>query len=148
VVPGYCSPWSDGYLVQLKSAFEKCATINVDVQPEANSDNLFWTANLYVSEKSPSNFRYISHFVELYGFSRNSSAVFLVIGLLSLIRKWVVYNGNEVAIPNYCIFYSCLFAAYFLAQNYTKLLRRHNDLILRAFIVSVSSLNEGNGEDK
>ena len=93
----------------------------------------FWLAWEYISLHHSTGYRRATHFLELYGFSRNTSVSFLLLCLLPLIRDWHI-NYNTQSWVGFS-----LSAAFFLFLNYVKLLRRMNDEVYRAFVVATET---------
>ena len=142
IFPGYCEAWSEKYRTVLIQFYTKSIAKGTDIQIEGSSSNVFWSANVYVAEHSAFAFKYASHFVELYGFSRNASCGFLILAMLTFSRGWNLIVNGSVVVPNMCLGFFCIISGYLLLHNYTKLFRRHNDQMLRSFMVAVCKVEE------
>ena len=146
IFPGRYSAWTEKYRDLLISSYRKAVGRAEHPEIEPTPTNIFWSANVYVAEHSGVAFKYASHFVELYGFSRNAACGFLCLGILGLIRKWQVVTEDRVIIPHFCLSFFAFAIFYLLLHNYTKMYRRHNDQVLRSFIVAVGKVEEEKAE--
>lgn len=98
---------------------------------------MFWISFSYISLHHPIAYKRATHFLELYGFSRNMSMSFVFISLLPIFPHW-----NNDFIASWILSTVSLFIAFILFVNYTKLLRRLNDEVFRGFYVCVESSDE------
>lgn len=126
--PGYFRPYTKVFQNTVK---EKIKTeFNIDIMED---HDIFWLCWSFVCINHSVAYRRATHFLELYGFSRNMSMSFLLLVPLSWFSQWNNFiNGFLWSI-------SALFIAWILYVNYTKLLRRLNDEVFRAFVVSCRS---------
>jgi hypothetical protein len=126
--PGYFRPYSKEFQ---KSVRDKIKTeFNID-DPEEH--DLFWLCWSYICLNHPVAYKRATHFLELYGFSRNMSMSFLLLVPATWFASWTdTMNG-------YVWSFGTLFSAWILFVNYTKLLRRLNDEVYRAFVVASKS---------
>jgi hypothetical protein len=123
--PGYFRPYSKDFQKSVKDKIKK----EFDIEPSEEHD-LFWLSWSFVCANHPVAYKRATHFLELYGFSRNMSMSFLMLVPSTWFASWTnTMNG-------YLWSLSALFAAWILFVNYTKLLRRLNDEVYRAFVVS------------
>jgi hypothetical protein len=92
----------------------------------------FWMCWEHIALFHPAAYRRATHFLELYGFSRNVSAAFLLASVLPAFEGWsepLGFSWLEWALVNIAI------GAVFFA-NYLKLIRRMNDEVYRGFVVA------------
>lgn len=123
--PGYFRAYSPAFQESFYEKFEnKFKSLNRDTH------DLFWVSFSYISHHHPVAYKRATHFLELYGFSRNISMSFILIALLPLLPGW---NGdfiNPLILSGISIM-----IAFVMFVNYTKLLRRLNDEVFRAFYI-------------
>jgi hypothetical protein len=123
--PGYFRPYSKGFQKSVKDKIKK----EFDIEPSEEHD-IFWLSWSFVCANHPVAYKRATHFLELYGFSRNMSMSFLMLVPSTWFASWTnTINGYFWSL-------GALFAAWILFVNYTKLLRRLNDEVYRAFVVS------------
>lgn len=122
----YLQPYSPDFQQKVETQFEKIFEFKI-----SDSHDLFWLCWCYVAAKSPIFHRRLMHYVDLYGFSRNMSFSFLILAALPLrpFGFWMI-NLNMAFWS-----WSCLGISFIMFVNYTKLLRRTNDEVYRAFVI-------------
>lgn len=123
VSPGYFRPYSNQFQTKYSELFKKRFGLDRFDQ----HDN-FWLAWSYVAANHPVAYRRATHFLELYGFTRNMSLTFLLIGMTTWFPGWTEFMNG------YIFSAICFVSACALFSNYTKLLRRLNDEVFRAFV--------------
>ncbi len=123
--PGYFRPYSKLFQDNVRDKLKK----EFNIEPTQEHD-IFWLCWSFVSGNHPVAYKRATHFLELYGFSRNMCMSFLLLVPATWFSDWTnPING-------YIWSLGALFAAWILFVNYTKLLRRLNDEVYRAFVVS------------
>lgn len=120
---GYFRPYSRPFKRELMRRF----TEEFGVE-EPDDNDLFWLSWSYISLHHPAAFKRGTHFLDLYGLSRNLSMACLLIAGLPLLPDW------SAVLP--AAMWSSAFAgsALLLFLNYVKLLRRLNDEVYRGFL--------------
>ena len=96
--------------------------------PFGSSSDIFWLCFEFVAHNCPTAFARATHFLNLYGFSRNLSMVFFFSALVLL--SFELLEGMRLHLSISIVY---ALTAFFLFWNYLKLLRRLNDEIYRAF---------------
>jgi hypothetical protein len=122
--PGYFRPYSKEFRTSIVERYQ-------DRFPQlvARTHDLFWVCFSWISINHPTAYRRSTHFLELYGFSRNICMSFILIACLPILPEWTgfvdwwVLSGVSLVI------------AVIMFINYTKLLRRLNDEVYRGFYV-------------
>jgi hypothetical protein len=136
LLPGFCHPFDDSVTDLVLSRFKMRFGIHFE-KPSIHrvTHEIYWTVWAYIAENMPNSYRTGMHFLELYGFCRNSSFAFLLAAFYPYIPGW-----NSVD-PSGKPFFSqlvwtiiCVLCSILLYSNFTKLLRRQNDFVLRSFI--------------
>lgn len=126
--PGYFRPYSSAFRIKMKQKFQR----KFRVTPE-NEHDLFWLCWSSICANHHVAYRRATHFLELYGYSRNMSMVFLLLVPMSWLADWRdITNG-------YLWSFSALATSWLLFVSYAKLMRRLNDEVYRAFAVSSST---------
>ena len=137
LLPGFVHPYDSKYRQALEAKFRHLAGVGYQNWAiKRRTHDIFWTVQSYVTENMPQTYRSALHFVELYGFSRNASFAFLVLAFYPLCPNWQSTLEGGQPIPNWLWSSVCGMAAFVLYVNFVKLLRRQNDLILRAFVAN------------
>lgn len=123
--PGYFRPYSQPFRDAVRKKVRKKFTLGV-----TDDHDLFWLSWSYICAHHPVAYRRATHFLELYGFSRNMAMSFLLLVPSTWLPTWTdTMNGYLWSAGAF----SC---AWILFVNYTKLLRRLNDETYRAFVVA------------
>jgi hypothetical protein len=123
LLPSYKRPYSD----EFQKAFDKRFTSTFGLPPKDPHDR-FWLVWSFVALRHPIAYRRGTHFLELYGFSRNMSFALALIALFPFVPWWTATTGAWEWVS------VLLVSSGFLFVNYTKLLRRLNDEVYRAFV--------------
>ena len=123
----YLKPYSEEFINAFRNEFENQFKLKLK-----HESDIFWMTFEFVAQNCPVAFSRVSHFLSLYGFSRNLSMVFLLSGLI------LIDNISNHPIYKYAIL-SYFAIAYFLFLNYLKLLRRLNDETYRAFLSYIAT---------
>lgn len=137
-IPGKChafpSDFTKRYFEIYNRLFhQKVTATNASRVP----DDLYWNAALYASVHHPTGFRIAQHFVELYGFARNTCMGLFIVMFYPLAPGWSIqFESTKRNISGWQWSLGSFIAAYFMYANYTKLLRRQNDHIFRSFFVA------------
>jgi len=123
ISPGYFRSYSNQFQRKFAEVFKKRFGLS-----DFDQHDYFWLAWSYVAANHAVAYRRATHFLELYGFTRNMSMTFLIIGTATWFCGWTNFVNGYV--------YSavCFVSAGALFSNYTKLLRRLNDEVYRAFV--------------
>lgn len=123
VVPDYGRAYSPSFQKTVRDRMR-------DVIPEHSDDfhDWFWLVWNYVAHHHPVAHKRATHFLELYGFSRNLAMTLLGACLLPFLNTW------KEPLPRWMWITLCLGSAVLLFSNYAKLLRRLNDEVYRAFV--------------
>ena len=141
LLPGYSPPYSEGFKARTRQLFEKVFGYPPEIPPnETHPGELYWLVCAYVSEKNPSGFRSATHFLELYGFSRNTSMSFFLVSWQSFLTGWSVKLPSDAWLPidisPKCLWFIIMnFIGFIMYIHYAKLFRRQNDTVFRAFVV-------------
>ena len=123
IIPEYDRAYSATFQRHVSATINRKLGIEVD-----DFHDRFWLAWNYVALHHPPGFRRATHFLELYGFSRNLCMALLLAMPAPLFPGWI-----EILPP--WIWASGLFvAALFFFSNYGKLIRRLNDEVYRALV--------------
>lgn len=123
LIPSYQRPYSERFREAFDARFLKVFSV-----PPDDEHDRFWLVWSYVSLHHPLAYRRGTHFLELYGFSRNVSFSCFLVALLPVLPQWSALVGAIHWIAALTV------ASIFLFINYTKLLRRLNDEVYRAFV--------------
>lgn len=123
-IPSYQRPYSKSFRDAFDARFARVFRVPAD-----DEHDRFWLVWSYVSLHHPVAYRRGTHFLELYGFSRNVSFACLLVALLPILPHW------SAAVGAWLWSAALVVASIFLFINYTKLLRRLNDEVYRAFVV-------------
>lgn len=121
--PTYFRPYTD----QFRNRFATLFRQRFELEPSDDHDR-FWVTWSFISLHHPVAYRRATHFLELYGFTRNLSMVLVLLVPLPWLGAW-----SGVAQPLIWTLVLVI-AASLMLINYTKLLRRLNDEIYRAFV--------------
>jgi hypothetical protein len=132
IFASYRRPYTPGFQQLFEERFEKMFGFRAHGQ-EPDEHDRFWLAWEYISSHHSAGYRRATHFLELYGFSRNTSFSFLLLCLLPLIRDWHVSYTTSSWVG------FSLVASVVLFLNYVKLLRRMNDEVYRAYVVAAET---------
>ena len=141
IAPNYCNAFPEDFQKSVRDTFKQ--VFDTDF---ASSRDRFWSTWSFISLHHPAAYRRGSHFVELYGFSRNTCMSFILIAALPIfslppfetwtpptdLRNWV---------------WPSLIAALFFFANYLKLIKRMDDEMYHAFIVAAKAPIAGDAED-
>jgi hypothetical protein len=123
----YLRPYSPDFQRNFDKMFR--ATFEYGETPIDSYDR-FWLSWEYIALHHPTAFRRATHFLELYGFSRNVSMAFLLAAPLAFTPGWLE------PIPQWAWLTATLFLSVVFFANYMKLVRRMTDEIYRAFYVA------------
>ncbi|MGB9694038.1 MAG: hypothetical protein ACPLYF_04270 [Fervidobacterium sp.] len=121
--------YTSEFVERFKSQFELFFNL-----PISNSNDTFWITFSFIAHNCPSTFARATHFLNLYGFSRNLSMTFLLSGLVLFIFELIYTQPLQ-----WLIIISYIAISITLYWNYLKLLRRLNDEIYRGFYAFVTS---------
>src|SRR5262249_11801297 len=102
------------------------------------SHTRFWLCWGYITLHHPAAYRRGSHFVELYGFSRNTCMSFLLIAILPLFQFWI-WQTWLAPMPWFNWTGPSLLVALFFFANYLKLFKRMDDELFHAFLVAAEA---------
>lgn len=118
----YFRPYKEDFRKKLIAKFE--SRFGITYEDENDLWQLVWT---YITMYHPAAFKRGTHYLELYGFTRNISWSLVLISLLPLFPNW-----NE-PICSWIWFGVAFGSAVLMFLNYLKLFRRMNDEMYRAF---------------
>lgn len=136
-LPGFVHPYDVKFVDCLNEHFEKQFGIaHSDWTLQRRSHDMLWVVQAYVMETMPQAYRSSMHFLELYGFSRNACMAFLIMALFPWCPEWQISLCCGVEFPDGIWTPACLIAATIMYFNFAKLIRRQNDLLLRAFVAT------------
>jgi len=124
--------YKSAYSAEFRDHFLKLFEQTFGFKP-TDSQDIFMLCWSYVSISHPNAYKRATHFLELYGFSRNVSMVFLLLCLLPFLPGW---NSFFATMP---WFIFCLLSGLLMFKNYTKLLRRCDDEVIRGFVVATKA---------
>lgn len=136
LLPGFCHPFDPRMVRLIQKRFELRFGVTFrNWSIRRRTHDVYWTVWAYIAENMPMSYRTGMHFVELYGFCRNASFAFIVVALYPLCPEWSTASltGKTLVSDNFWMLASITCSAA-LYVNFTKLIRRQNDFILRAFI--------------
>lgn len=128
--PGYFRAYSKFF----RERVNQCLTETFGMAPGDDHDR-FWLAWSYISLHHPAAFKRATHFLELYGFSRNMSMGFFLVAL----NPWLPYWRTPMPTKDW--FLISVLSGWIMFVNYTKLLRRLNDEVYRGFVVCSTGVN-------
>ncbi len=123
----YYRPYSTDFQQQFVKLFRRRFKLN-----NFDHHDIFHLTWQEVAIQHPIAFKRATHFLELYGFTRNMSLTIFALGIFSYIH----FDQSIIT----TILITSLILSLILFYNYAKLLRRMHDEIFRAF-VSVQSAN-------
>lgn len=125
LLPGYYRAYTEGFQERVNERF----SVAFGFEPSEDHDR-FWVIWAWVAMNCPVAHRRATHFLDLYGFSRNCSFVFLATAVLPFI--------TSASLPVAPWFWVLLTSASSLALfvNYAKHMRRMTDEIYRAFVAA------------
>lgn len=126
VFPGYFHPYSQ----QFRKAVDERFVSEFGFHAGDDHDR-FWVIWEWVAIHCPVAYRRAAHFLDLYGFSRNCSFACLLVGSLPFLP-----GAN---CPVHCVPWAgaALIGCLFLFINYTKLMRRMDNEVYRAFVAGL-----------
>lgn len=126
-LPGYYKPYSNEFMKLAIDAY----TSRYDAKLVDGRDR-FWLAWEYICLWHPVAYRRATHFLELYGFSRNTAMAFFLVMLLPFlpITVW------RTPIPLVSWQVVALVAGLLLFVNYAKLFNRMTDEVFRGFVAA------------
>jgi len=137
LLPGFVPPYDGKFTKTLTKHFdEQFGVSHEDWALNRRSHDLFWTTQAYVMEVMPQVNHTSMHFVELYGFSRNACMALLICCTLPWCPEWDFSVCCGMELPESAWLATCFVSAIFMYCNFTKLIRRQNDLVLRAFVAA------------
>ena len=122
-VPEYGRPYSAAFRADVARLFRERTGGDV-----AEFHDRFWLAWNYVGLHAPVAHRRATHFLELYGFSRNLAMSALMAAAVPVVYGWTA------PVPWWAWSPGWLVVAVVMFCNYAKLLRRLNDEVFRAFV--------------
>lgn len=130
VSPGYTRPYSPTMQSLTETALRK---IFSDELPDDH--DRFWLSWEYITIHHPIAYKRATHFLELYGFSRNSAMSLLIIAFLPVLHLPFL-DCWKPPINGWYWFGLSGVAAVILFSNYTKILRRMNDEVYRGLVTA------------
>jgi hypothetical protein len=113
----YRQPFNDNMLAQINNAVK--ATFNSHVKKE----DYYWLLYSYIITSRPYLAPRVHHFVNLYGFSRNVCATFILYIIFRICFLYLV-AGSEINWAVFSVLSLFLVAAGFMFWNYLKLFKR------------------------
>lgn len=123
LLSGYLRPYSNDFRRAVEQRFEEKFKLN-----PSDPHDLFWVTWAYISMYHAAGYKRATHFLELYGFSRNTAMAVLALAPAPLFPGWTRVALWWVWIPG------LLIVAYLMFVDYLKLLRRLNDEVFRSFV--------------
>lgn len=124
IFPGYFRSYSKEFRESILKKFK-----NRYPELNKNTHDLFWVCFSWISINHSTVYRRATHFLELYGFSRNICRSFILIAFLPLLPQWTGF------ISGWILSITSIAVSLIMFINYTKLLRRLNDEVYRGFYV-------------
>jgi hypothetical protein len=129
IFPNYRRSYSKDF----RESFQKTFKGTFDLKVNDQSD-IFWLCFSFVGQYCPITFQRASHFLNLYGFTRNLSMMFFLFGIAMALLE----STNSILINWWLIsFYFFLGLSFF--WQYLKFFRRLNDEVYRGFVSFVST---------
>lgn len=122
VAPSYFRPYSSEFQERVLQRFYAVYTVR-----PTNTHDLFWQAFVHEANCHPALYRRFMHFVELYGFARNTCMSFLLLLLAPLLPFW------PAPLPEWAWALTSTVTAGVLFLDYARLMRRQNDEVYRCF---------------
>ncbi len=90
---------------------------------DVNKEDYYWLFYSFIITNRPYLAPRVHHFVNLYGFSRNVCATFLIYIFLRIcFLNWVI--GLPINLATWSILILFIFIAFFMFWNYIKLFKR------------------------
>jgi len=124
LAPGYCRPYSPQFIAAFKRRFKRIFGFDF-----VDYHDVFWLVWSYVSLHHAAAFQRATHFLNLYGFARNTS---MALAVAAATPVW--WRCWAHPIPVWLWILACAACAYLMFVNYAKLIRRLNDEIYRGFV--------------
>lgn len=136
LLPGFCHPFDPRIARLVQKRFEERFDVTFkNWSIRRRTHDVYWTVWAYIAENMPTSYRTGMHFVELYGFCRNASFAFLVVALYPYCPEWSTASLTGNALVSNQLWTACsVICSLALYVNFTKLIRRQNDFIIRAFV--------------
>ncbi len=131
VFGNYRRPYSQEFQVKFSEKFQ----ITFGFLPNHQSD-IFWTVFAYIAHHCPASFHRATHFLNLYGFSRNLSFMFLMFS-----TSLILFDFYHHLSIDYRLIFLYIFLAGVFFWQYLKFFRRLNDEIYRAFAAIEPQMN-------
>ncbi len=127
------SNYRRSYSEDFRESFEKTFKETFDLKVNDQSD-IFWLCFSFVGQNCPITFQRASHFLNLYGFTRNLSMMFFLFGITMVILE----STNSIPIKWWLISIYLFLGLSFFWQ-YLKFFRRLNDEVYRGFVSFVKT---------
>lgn len=108
----YTRAFDDDFILKFKSVFEKRFGANIEKK------DIFWLCFVDISIQSPSGLSRVSHFVSLYGFSRNIAGSLFIYIILRLLTSPIL--GSNMDFFNWGILTCFFICALIMTKNYLK----------------------------
>lgn len=124
--PGYFRAYSEEFRNSILKKYKKRYP-----DLKENTHDLFWVCFSWLSMHHSTAYRRATHFLELYGFSRNICMSFILIAFLPALPHWTNFIHWSILSG------MSIFVALIMFINYTKLLRRLNDEVYRGFYIGI-----------
>lgn len=122
--------YTSSYSAEFREHFLQTFEDATGFKPKDPQD-IFMLSWSYVSVSHPIAYKRATHFLELYGFSRNASMAFFLLSSLPGLPGW---NYFFPSLPWIIV---CLLSAILMFYNYTKLLRRCDDEVIRGLAIAM-----------
>jgi hypothetical protein len=128
-----------GYSIELIEQFKKSIKEILQIEEPTNRD-LYWLCYSYIITVRPNLSGRVHHFVNLFGFSRNITAIFFIYALIRYFFLYLLLNVGMDKV-SWFLWSLYIFISILMFNNYLKLFKRQAKDIFNIFI---SIYSEGN----
>lgn len=129
LLAGYFRSFTPQFQKELRSLFKEKFRFESD-----ETHDLFWLASSYLSIHNQTAYRRAYHFVELYGFARNTCLSFLLLAVAPFLPGSII--PSHIPLTPFCWFILFFICSYFMFLNYTKFIRRLDEETYRSFVIT------------
>jgi hypothetical protein len=127
VQPEYFRPYSAQFQVAFRTQFRTAFNMAAE---DADAHDIFWLCWEYIALTHPICYRRATHFLELYGFTRNAAMSLAIVAA----TPWVPWWDDPMSTKGWMVL--SLSFSILLFANYLKLIRRMNDEVYRGFVAA------------
>lgn len=134
--------YHNGYSTEVIELFKKAIKVILKIEEPTNRD-LYWLCYSYIITVRPNLSGRVHHFVNLFGFSRNITAIFFIYALIRLLFLNFFLNVGMDKV-SWFLWLLYILISILMFNNYLKLFKRQAKDIFNIFI---SIYSEGNREN-